>query len=537
MLQSIRVVLLLLLEGLNKPLAQTARSALIFISLNIMLIPSVHSTEATGYPDVFDDLATQGEDIFFNETFNGNGRTCGTCHRATENFTLTTDFIASLPADDPLFVAENVPALKFGDPANLDANGNPQRFENPNLMRAFGLIIENQDSMEYLQSRFNMRGVPHISGMSATIDAPLQELTPPEERVGWSGDGAPSGVIGGITTSGRLDDFMVGAIVQHFPRSVNRSLAGPNPDFRLPTAQEIDAMEAFLLSVGRHNELELHDGFPNELVLKDAGAEAGKVLFRDGVSGGTARCGACHSNAGANVDSGSNPGNRNYNIGVEQFLQNRLNDPEFTVVGEPRPVDGGFGTNPDGDFSSLVEQPGYVNENFGDMTFNTPSLIEAADTPPFFHNNAAATIEDAIRFFNSPEFFAGTGRNIPFNDTQVTQVANFLRVINAIDNIENSVLRQSDRALTALNHSPLPEDVVERLLHIMIADTDDAIEVLNQGNLYNRGSLPKNAVKQLHHAKKSINWAMNNHAPVHLRIDHINAAKVYLANAVNLMKY
>jgi hypothetical protein len=227
----------------------------------------------------------------------------------------------------------------------------------------------------------------------------------------------------------------------------------------------------------------------------------------------------------------------NFNIGVEQFLQNRLNDPEFTVVGEPRPVDGGFGTNPDGDFTSLVEQPGYVNENFGDMTFNTPSLIEAADTPPFFHNNAAATLEDAIRFFNSPEFFAATGRNIPFNDTQVTQVANFLRVINAIDNIENSVLRQSDRALTALNHSPLPEDVVERLLHIMIADTDDAIEVLNQGNLYNRGGLPKNAVKQLHQAKKSINRAMNSHAPVHLRIDHINAAKVYLANAVNLMKY
>ena len=86
MIQSIRVVLLLLLEGLNKPLAQTARSALIFISLNIMLIPSVHSTEATGYPDVFDDLATQGEDIFFNETFNGNGRTCGTLPSRNRKF-------------------------------------------------------------------------------------------------------------------------------------------------------------------------------------------------------------------------------------------------------------------------------------------------------------------------------------------------------------------------------------------------------------------------------------------------------------------
>ena len=30
-------------------------------------------------------LIAKGREIFFNETFAGNGRTCGTCHRAEDN--------------------------------------------------------------------------------------------------------------------------------------------------------------------------------------------------------------------------------------------------------------------------------------------------------------------------------------------------------------------------------------------------------------------------------------------------------------------
>jgi hypothetical protein len=48
-----------------------------------------------------------GARVFFDETFGGNGRTCGTCHPAQNNFTLDQPFIASLPATDPLFVADN----------------------------------------------------------------------------------------------------------------------------------------------------------------------------------------------------------------------------------------------------------------------------------------------------------------------------------------------------------------------------------------------------------------------------------------------
>lgn len=506
-------------------------------SLLNALVPVAQAAEATGFPDVFNDLVTQGEDVFFNETFDGNGRTCGTCHPATNNFTIDVDFIAGLPPTDPLFVAEFVPALMFGNAANLDSLGNPRRFENPALMRAFGLIVENQDGMGDLANRFNMRSVTHNIGMSVSITTPPNDLTPPDDRTGWGGDGAAVGVVGGIAASGRLRDFMLGAIVQHFPKTMERSFVGASPDFRAPTLSEIDAVEAFLLALGRQNELELAAGAPGELLLKDAGAEAGKTLFRDGVAGGTAVCNGCHSNAGANVNGGSNPGNRNFNTGVEAFLQNRILDPNFTVVGEPRPVDGGFGLNPSGDFTMLIPQPGFVNENFGDMRFNTPSLVEAADSAPFFHNNSAETLEDAIAFYASPEFTAATGAVIPLNATEITEVADFLRVINALDNIENLVSPQADRALLALSQSPVPNDVINRILQIMIADTNDAIDVLEDGNLHNSGGLPFNAVKQLQKARQRMQQAMNSSASSTARTNHINQAKDNLDNAVALMRF
>jgi hypothetical protein len=80
--------------------------------------------------------------------------------------------LATLPDDDPVFVAETNP--------NLSAN-----FENPRLMREIALILENQDGFDDLENNFNMRGVPHTLAMRSSIDSPVGP------RTGWSGDGAP----------------------------------------------------------------------------------------------------------------------------------------------------------------------------------------------------------------------------------------------------------------------------------------------------------------------------------------------------------
>jgi cytochrome c peroxidase len=338
--------------------------------------------------------------------------------------------------------------------------------------------------------------------------------------------------VGGIAASGRLRDFILGAIVQHYPLTLARRFDGPAPDFRAPTVDEIDALEAFMLSIGRQQDLDL-----NVLTLKDPGADAGKILFRDGNPPGSVTCNNCHGNAGANVQTGNNPGNRNFNTGVELFLRNRLNDPNITVIGEPRPVDGGFGTNPSGGFNSLEEQPEFSNENFGNQTFNTVSLVEAADSAPFFHNNIIANLEDAITFYNSPEFAQASGNSIPFNAEEVTRVANFLRVINALDNIENLALPAASRAGQALALNPNPDEVINRILQIAIADTQDAIDVLEAGNIHNSGGLPDNAVKQLGKAVQSFQQVMNIAASDTARNIQLSNATTHLNNAVSLMRF
>src|SRR5438093_7200506 len=171
-------------------------------------------------PDRLSQLIAKGSDLFFNETFGGNGRTCGTCHPAENNFTIGPAFIATLPKDNPLFVAEFIPALK-------------ENFENPALMREFGLILENLDGFADLKNKFVMRGVPHVLGLRTSVNSPGGP------RTGWSGDGAPG--------DGSLRSFATGAVIQHFTKTLNRV---PGVDFRLPKIGRASCREGVMVTWG-----------------------------------------------------------------------------------------------------------------------------------------------------------------------------------------------------------------------------------------------------------------------------------------------
>ncbi|HYH45821.1 MAG TPA: hypothetical protein VEG34_09050, partial [Thermoanaerobaculia bacterium] len=297
-----------------------------------------------------------GADLFFRGTFNGNRRTCGTCHRATNNQGLDLDFIQTLFPNDPLFVAE-FPTFLGGVPG----------LERPNLMRDHALILENADGFASPTTRFTMRSVPHSLSMARSILPPADGRAP-VQRTGWSGDGSPG--------TGALRLFPVGAVTQHFTKRLNRT-AGV--DFVLPTDAQLDRMEAFSLASGRLNELNLA-----AVTMASSAAQAGKVRFM----APDALCNGCHANAGANIANGQN---FNFDTGVERA-------PDPSQATELHPRDGGFGgaaRDCDGNGS---------NDCFGDGTFNTTPLIEAADTEPFFHNNSAATIEDAVAFYTTPAF-------------------------------------------------------------------------------------------------------------------------------------
>jgi hypothetical protein len=172
-------------------------------------------------------LINEGRRLFKKETFNGNGRTCETCHRENNNFTIDPVFIAKLPKNDPLFVAENNPDLK-----GLD---------DPVMLRKFGLILVNSDGFDKDNPKpAVLRNAPHLLGLSQTtaigvreFDYPGAATDHPVHETGWSADGAPG--------DGSLRCFPAGAIKQHFTKSMNRD---EGHDFRLPTEHELDALLA-----------------------------------------------------------------------------------------------------------------------------------------------------------------------------------------------------------------------------------------------------------------------------------------------------
>jgi hypothetical protein len=379
-------------------------------------------------------LVQEGQRIFFSETFGGNGRTCGTCHRLEENFTIDPEFIATLPPEDPLFVAE------FNDELNSEKNGGLV-FENPKLMREAGLIVENLDGFDDLKNKFVMRGVPHILSLRFSLNPSVIDGTtqPPFQRTGWSGDGAPGG--------GTLRDFATGAVVQHFTKTLRRQ-AGV--DFRLPTDRELDALEAYQLSVSRPQEAAIA-----ATLFKNFDVVAGQALFLT-----KGKCTLCHSNAGSNVVLTNMNGN--FNTGVEDFPS------PFAGLGQPLPRDGGFGRTTNGDGKG----------GFGDGTFNTPSLIEAGDTEPNFHNHITADLNAAVDFYNSDEFNnSPAGRfigGIDLNDKEVFQVTAFLYILNVLENI-----RLVNDLLIGTVGIPNPDE----LFRIAEAEADDAIKSMQDAEV------------------------------------------------------
>ncbi len=233
----------------------------------------------------FARVTAQGRQLFLNETFEGNGRTCGTCHVETNNFTVDPELIATLPPTDPLFVAETNPAL-----ATL---------ENSDLLRRFGLILVNADGFDPSRG-FVFRGTQNVQALANSttpqdpsfgIDFSTNGRNPnPPERLGWGNDSPP------------LRDFALVAIAQHAPTTLSRT---PGVDFRVPTDEELDALVAYQLSLGRQEDFDLPT-----LELKSTLASNGKTLFLDSgnlLEPGHKNCNGCHFNGGGSAGMSFNP--------------------------------------------------------------------------------------------------------------------------------------------------------------------------------------------------------------------------------------
>lgn len=352
------------------------------------------------------DLVAQGARIFFQETFAGNGRTCGTCHPAAANFTLNPAFIAALPPNDPLFVAETNPALA--------------ELENPGLMRSRALILENIDGFDQPPV---FRGVPHIFDQAFT------------EPFGWSG------------SFDSLRDFAVQAVIQHFPLTLNR-VAGV--DFRAPTEEELDALEAFMLSVflPRDQSIDL-DSF----VISPAQQRGRDLFFNE------AKCAECHSGL---VLEG---------VAVEQFNNGVVNLPANTT---PPPE-----CNPPCPALGPLEAGGR-------RKFDTPPLFGLKNTAPFFHDNSVPTLREAVEFYAGAEFNQSPGGlsvgGIALTPLEIDDITAFLEALTTCgDGVVNHG-EQCDDANQAVGDGCRPNCTIEACGDGIV----DPQEQCDDGNLVDR---------------------------------------------------
>ena len=400
-----------------------------------------------------------GGDIFLRETFAGNGRTCGSCHPIANNTTVDVPFLTALHAsnpNDPLFIFERDPNLA--------------QLETGDLLGA-AAVLENVDGFEDPTHKFVSRSVNHMLSLRTSIlrDPGDGTASPPIERTGWGGDGAPG--------DGSLRSFLTGAIKQHFTKDLARR---EGIDFRVPTPLELDLVNAFQLSLGRQSELDL-----NSVRINDAEADDGRQAFLDPQRG---RCNVCHANAGANfIDTRLN---RNFNTGLTRVGGNL--DQGLTMGTQDGHVftDGGFGS------TTPIDAIGIGFDNaFGDASFSVPPLIEAADTGPFFHNNARGPeIEDAVAFYASTPFGlspaaialeARFGSPLNLGAQDAFRIARFLRVLNSAFNADIAIQRLNAASILVARFGNTRADIQTKLMDLAREELKDALAVLSvQSGLY-----------------------------------------------------
>ena len=212
-----------------------------------------------------------------------------------------------------------------------------------------GLILENIDGFD---------------------KAPVFRAPPPTINMAFTG---PYGLSGEFPT---ISDFDMGAVAQHFtkniggqPDAVNNISRVPGVDFRMPTQLELDALEAFQLSVFVP---ERQDFDLDQFLTTDAQRRGRDLFF------GAAKCSECHGGTVlSDASQALGGGNESFNTGVVNL-----------------PINAGDNSG----FGPLPAEAG------GGREFSTPPLFNVNNTAPFFHDNSVPTLREAVAFYDGVEF-------------------------------------------------------------------------------------------------------------------------------------
>jgi hypothetical protein len=394
-------------------------------------------------------LADQGEILFNQETFLGNGRTCGSCHIPDNgDFGLSPDQVLNKPPDDVLFVPEyNVNILVvssnapsgFAQPSDLrgaitgttgsatviagygdtyliyggddlsgtitDSFGNSGTFASftngdlagPNPVNGSANGLENftlmhgpsANTVSFPDGRAlileNIDGFDQLEVFRASPALFNLEHTAP---YGFSSQNPD------------LGDFSAGAVEQHAPRSLLRR---EGIDFRLPTEAERAALEAFQFGI----RLPLDGNYD----LDRFAVTTDQLAGRDAFFGTDAKCSRCHSGPVLATTDGTVRGFADGENGL------------FDTGTDEIPVNGLDGMPPE-----LPDGNGVSTR-----TYSTPGLFGTNLTGPFFHNHTRIDLRRAITFYAGAEFNASPAFGLVGRPSVVAGSENAERILDFLE--------------------------------------------------------------------------------------------------------
>jgi hypothetical protein len=319
----------------------------------------------------------EGQRLFENETFGGNGRTCLTCHSRETGTVSPEDAQARLGINprDPLFLADGSD--------DGQGNGSTRMLQDATVL----VRIPLPDNVS-LAVDPKARSVVVRRGVPSTLNTPALDPV--------------------LMLDGRQPDLLAQA----------RGAVADHAQGREPTLKELDLIAAFQRTPAFFSspELEafaLRGGARPELPLGETEAEVrGRRFFIDAPpvpppAGDfkTGLCAGCHSGPMLNETNEFIPappfrrGGRFQSVAVSEF--NAAKNPVIDFLFR----------NPDGSVTAVSSpDPGraLVTGNAQDFeshnAFKIPSLWGVARTAPYFHDNSAKTLQDVARHY--ARFFA-----------------------------------------------------------------------------------------------------------------------------------
>jgi cytochrome c peroxidase len=342
---------------------------------------AVPMTGGTGFAhQALTQLEEDGKGTFENQKFKGNDRTCVTCHTAGTG-TLT-------PAQAQALWNSNPGAPLFRAIDSDDGTG-----ASYNRLRTHATVnveINLPANIQLVGS--SARKVTLRRSIPTTIDAPKLDTM--------------------LMFDGRAQDLQqqaAGAISGH-------AQAG-----RQPTQYELDSIAAYektLFSSSAMRAYALSGGpMPGIPAGNTDSEKRGRAWFEP-----TALCGSCHNGALLNVMTAGNP------MGLPAGTQfgtalvaerNKLNNPmlEFDVTKADGTVQ--RVASPDPGLMLVTGDPGTAN------LFKMTSLRNLKNTPPYFSDGSAKTIEDIVDQYN----FLMDTLGIPHTEQDLVDITAYLKLL------------------------------------------------------------------------------------------------------------